>query len=241
MREFKFALLLLSVWLGGSTQAQSLWTTAEMDFKMAKNVTGNVGGEYRTTDGLGGTERWAVFAGVDYKPLKWLKLSAEYKFLDCWNDSRTTKKDNVVDSYWQPRHRLSLSATGRYRTGRFTISLRERYQYTHSTEQTVPKWDGDDGSAKSDEVIEAEDKHVLRSCLKAEYNVKGCALTPFASVEAYNSLTDGFSHEKMRYTIGADYDINKHHAVTLFGRYIDKADGDEGDGFVIGVGYKFSL
>lgn len=239
MKKLSFVLLLILI--SNHLQAQSLWTSAEMDFNIVKNLSGNIGGEYRTTDEFSSTDRWALFAGVDYRPLKWLKLSADYKFIDKYVAERTTKKGNIISDYWQPRHRFSISATGKYTLNRLTFSLRERYQYTHHTEQSVAKWDGDDGSAKADELIEAKDKHVLRSCLKVEYNIRKSPFTPFASCELYNSLTDGFSHEKARYTLGTDYKINKHHSLSVFGRYISQSDDDEASGYVIGVGYKFNL
>lgn len=37
------------------------------------------------------------------------------------------------------------------------------------------------------------------------------------------------------------YKFNKKHSVSLFYRYIDKADDDEASGNVIGIGYKFKL
>lgn len=241
MKHLHCLLLLAAIALGNNVGAQSLWTSAETDFGIVKRLSGNAGLEWRSTYELGSTDRWTAFAGLDYKPAKWLKLSASYKLIDKYVESRTTKKGNLVDSYWQPRHRLCISATGKWSWNRFTFSLRERYQFTHHTQQTVAKWDGDDGSAKADEVVEGKDKHVLRSSLKAEYNIRKSRFTPFVSCEAYNSLTSGLAHENTRYTLGTDYNFNKRHAVSLFGRYIDSSDDDEDSGWVIGVGYTFSL
>lgn len=241
MKHLHLLLLLAALALSTNARAQSLWTSAEADIDIVKKLSVDVGAEWRSTDGLDATDRWTAFASLGYKPLKWLKLSAGYKLIDQHVASRTTRKGNVVDSYWQPRHRFTLSATGKYSFQRLTLSLRERYQYTHHTAQTVAKWDGDDGSAKDDEQVEAKDKHVLRSCLKAEYNIRKCPLTPFGSVELYNSLTSGFSHEKTRYTLGADWKLSRQHALSLFGRYIDSADDDEDTGWVVGLGYTLSL
>lgn len=227
--------------MAAAAQAQSLWTSAAADFDIARSLDGYVEGEYRTTDGLSSTERWTVGAGLSYKLLPYLKLGASYKFIDRHVGSRTTKKGNIVDSYRQPRHRLSFDATGSCKLGRLKLSLRERYQFTHRTEQTVAKYDGDDGSRKSDELIEAKDKHVLRSRLKAEYNIRKCALTPYASAELYNSLTGGLATEKLRLTLGTDIALAKKHKLTLFYRYVDSRDDDDLSRNVIGVGYKLSL
>lgn len=224
-----------------ATQAQSLWTSAEMEFDIARNLDGYVEGEYRTGDSFSGTERWTLGAGLDYKLCQYFKIGASYKFIDRHVDSRTTKKGNIVDSYWQPRHRIAFDATGSYKIGRLKLSLRERYQYTRHTEQTVAKYDGDDGSRKNDEVIEAKDKHILRSRLKADYNIRKSAFTPFASAEIYNSLTGGFDTKKIRYTVGTDIDLSKKHKLSLFYRYIDSNDDDDANTNIIGVGYKFNL
>lgn len=236
----RFILLTLCM-VASATYAQELWTSAGMKFGIAKGLTGNVEGEYRTQDGLAGTERWTASAGLDYKPLRWLKLAAEYKYIHRHVESRTTKKGNIVSDYWQPRHRASFSLTGSYRWNRFTFSLRERYQYTYHTEQRVAKWDGDDGSAKSDELVDAKSKHVLRSRLEAEYNIRKSRFTPFASCELYNSLTSGFDHEKTRWTFGTDYKLNKRHSLSAFYRYVDTTDEDESNRHIIGVGYKFKF
>lgn len=242
MRKGRIAILLLAaVCMAAPTlRAQSLWTSAEMKFGMAKGLSGYVEGEYRTADGMNGTERWAASAGLDYKLCRWLKMSAGYTYIHRHVESRMTKKGNVVADYWQPRHRASFALIGSYSWNRLTFSLRERYQYTYRTEQTVPKWDGDDGSAKADELVEASHRHVLRSRLKAEYNIRRSGFTPFASCELYNSLS-GFSYEKTRWTVGTDYKISRHHSVSVFYRYIDRSDDDDTNGHVIGVGYSFRL
>lgn len=222
-----------------TVSAQSLWTSAEIKGGIAKKVNAFGEIENRTTDGIDGTQRWSGRVGLDYKPLSWLKLAADYTFIYQHEDSRTTKKGNIVDSYWQPRHRLGLSATGSIDCGNFTFSLRERYQYTYNTEKTVAKYSGSDGSSKNDEVIEAESKHTLRSRLGVEYNIRKCPITPFASAELYSDLSDAFATDKARYTVGAEWKISKQHSLELFYRFIDDHNNDNLN--VIGLGYKFKL
>lgn len=241
MRKRIIAILLTVFCMGTSVvQAQSLWTSAGIKTGIVKGLSGNVEGEFRTADRLDGTERWAVSTGLDYKMYRWLKMSAGYTYIHRHVDERITKKGNVVSDYWQPRHRVSFSLTGSCSWNRFTFSLRERYQYTYRTEQSVPKWDGSDGSEKQDELIEASHKHVLRSRLKVEYNIRKSGFTPFASVELYNSVSM-FTYEKSRWTLGTDYKFNKRHSVSAFYRYIDRSDDDDVNSHVIGIGYSFKL
>jgi hypothetical protein len=224
-----------------SVSGQSLWTSAEVKMKLVDNLGGYVEGEYRSSDGLDGTQRWAGSVGLDYKIVKALKVSTGYTFIYQHEESETTKKGNIVSDYWQPKHRFTFDLTGSYDWNRFSFSLRERYQMTHRTEKSVAKYGSDGVTQKSDELIEAATKHVLRSRLEAEYNIKKSRFTPFASVEFYNSLQEGFDLKKTRYTIGSDYKLNKKNVFSLYYRYIDKSDSDEQSGHVIGVGYKFKL
>lgn len=240
MKKIQFLLPMLVV-TASSACAQNLWTSAEMKIGIAKGLSAAVGGENRTTDGVDGIERWSASAGLGYKPCSWLKLAADYTYIYQHTDSRTTKKGNVISDYWQPRHRISFSLTGSYEWNSLTFSLRERYQYTHYTSMSVAKYDGDDGTQKADEQIEAKDKNTLRSRLQIDYNIRKTGFTPFVSAEFYNDLSDGLAKEKTRWTVGTDYKINKRNTVSLYYRYIDRTDDDDAGSHIIGVGYQFKL
>ena len=61
MRKERIILLLAALCMAAPVLwAQSLWTSAEMKFGMAKGLSGYVEGEYRTADGLDGTDRKSV-------------------------------------------------------------------------------------------------------------------------------------------------------------------------------------
>ena len=66
-------------------------------------------------------------------------------------------------------------------------------------------------------------------------------MSPFASVELYNSL----AIEKVRYTVGTDLNISKHHTFSVFYRFQDmhntSPDDYEPDMHYIGAGYKFNF
>lgn len=221
-------------------QAQSLWTSAEFKAPLTNRFSLSIEGENRTHDSFNGSERWSGGLGADYKLCSWLKASAGYTYIYQNVESRTTRKGNIISAYWQPRHRAWAALTGSYSWQRFKFSLRERYQLTHRTGMSVAKFDGDDGSQKADEHIKSSNRQSLRSRLEVEYSIRKSGFTPFASCELYNSLTD-FSKEKTRWTVGTEYEFNKHHSVNLFYRYIDTADEDDPNSHVIGIGYQFKL
>ena len=222
-------------------KAQSLWTSAEVRVKAPKTLNGFVEAEFRTHDGISSAERWAGTVGLDYKLFSFLKATAGYTYIHQQTVTETTKKGNIIPSYWQPKHRASFALTGSVDWKRFSFSLRERYQYTYRTGQSVPKFDSDGITPKDDEIVEAKHKHVLRSRLEVEYNIAKSKFTPYVSCELYNSLSDSFAVEKTRWTIGSSYKINKKNSVSLYYRYIANGDEDEEGGHVIGVGYKFNL
>ena len=167
------------------------------------------------------------------------------------------KHMNVDSPYWYTRHRATASLTGSVKWGRFKFSLRERYQFTHRMRSYCDRerWyyktykkefyldddpESDDYSYMTDETKSKSD-HKLRSRLAVSYDIQKCPFEPFAEVEVYNELDNAFAYDKIRYTVGTDYKINKEHKLTLYYRYQDYADVDEVSGHVLGVGYAFEF
>lgn len=211
-----------------------VWTSVTAKKKLSKTWTLSAEGEYRTRDGISATDRWSGALGVTYRLTSWLKADAAYTYLYSNEAEEVTKKGNIVPAYWYSRHRVSASLTGSVDWGRFTFSLRERWQYTYRPECYVPKYDGDDGSRKDDEQVKGKGENVLRSRLKAEYNIAHSPFTPYASCELYHN---GDGLDKSRWTIGSEYKISKQHSVELYYRYQDKRDADATDTHVLGIGY----
>ena len=186
-----------------------------------------------------------------------LEEDGEYKF------NLIPKHKNVDASYWTARHRATASLTSSFKLGRFKISLRERYQYTFRmpsqcdrTRYYYKRRTGEyyldedqfngDGSPNEDYSYMTDEKkaksdHKLRSRLSVNYDIKKCPFEPFAEVEVYNELDNAFAYDKIRYTAGAEYKINKNHKLKLYYRYQDYADIDEVSGHVLGVGYAFEF
>ena len=174
------------------------------------------------------------------------------------------KHMNVDDAYWVARHRFTASLTGSVKWGRFKFSLRERYQFTHRMRSycdrtrwnydsghelfpdLIPEYyidddpESDDYSYRIDEKKSKSD-HKLRSRLAVSYDIKKCPFEPFAEVEVYNELDNAFAYDKIRYTVGTEYKINKEHKLKLYYRYQDYADRDEVSGHVLGIGYAFEF
>ncbi len=166
------------------------------------------------------------------------------------------KHMNVDDAYWVARHRFTASLTGSVKWGRLKFSLRERYQFTHRMRsycereryyyfESLKKWDYELSDFEQPELLTDEKKsksdHKLRSRLAVSYDIKKCPFEPFAEVEVYNELDNAFAYDKIRYTVGTEYKINKEHKLKLYYRYQDYADIDEVSGHVLGIGYAFEF
>ena len=184
------------------------------------------------------------------------------------NDNFIPKHKNVDAAYWTARHRATASLTGSFKWKRLKFSLRERYQFTYRmpSQCNRTRWYYDpfhemfdapeyyldenqynqDGTLNEDYSYMTDEKkaksdHKLRSRLSVSYDIKKCPFEPFAEIEIYNQLDDDFAFDKIRYTIGTEYKIDKKNKLKAFYRYQDSADIDEVGGHVLGLGYAFEF
>ena len=177
--------------------------------------------DFRLRDNLSEVDRFSTTLELSYKPWKFLKLGGAYNLI---NYNHETKG-------WEVRHRYYFFATGSYRINRFTVSLRERFQSTYRV--------GVKETSKR-----ANPKLYLRSRLEVEYDIRNCKFEPFASVELYNTLNDpqGNKMNKLKYTAGSKYKLNKRNSLQLYYRYFNFKDDDEGNGkHMIGLGYSYKF
>lgn len=219
-----------------------LWGSVGLEKKLCKGLDMSFEGEFRSRNNVRTVERWSASAGLSYKLTNWLKASTDYLFLHNYNSMEVTGKGNYIPEYWQSRHRVNFSLTGKYEVvNRLTVSLRERWQYTYRPEQSVEKYKGTTGDRMDDEVIKGKGKHNLRSRLQLEYDIPKCKFTPHVSCELTHHLYKGFYYEKTRWIVGADWKINKQHGLDFYYLYQNQADEEELDGHVIGVKYAFKF
>lgn len=244
-----------------------IWTDISAEKKLNKqfSVEGGVG--FRAENDLASFTRWDVSLGLGYKPIKGLKFSAGYVYMydrslqevkERYNSRGEINGYNVDHGYWRSKHRGWFDVTGKVGFGRFSVSLRERYQYTHTMATKTmrdkyrdPKQPGFNGTPHEMGGMEFmtfrqemdqkghKNAHYLRSRLLVSYNVRGVPLEPFVSYELSNSLTDGFSLDKRRFSVGADYKIKKKYKISLAYLYQNGADDDSADDIhVIDLGFK---
>jgi len=247
-----------------------LWTSIAAEKKLGKHFDIEAAFDFRAEQKLQHAARYAVSLGAGYKPAKWLKFSAGYAFLRDHSPLEAkvnfTKKGkengyNVDEDYWRSKHRVFVDVTGKLSVGRFTLSLRERYQFTHyvSADCTryryrdlvqggytgeVYTWGGEDFMSyeQATDHKATKNAHYLRSRLQIEYNIRHCPLTPFASYELSCNLSEALDAEKSRLCLGFDWKISKRHVLSAAYLYQNGHDDDsDGNIHVIDLGYKFKF
>ena len=126
---------------------------------------------------------------------------------------------NLGESEWKLRHRYHISATATFRYQWLKVSLRERFQQTY-----------DRGDSETR----------LRSRLKLSYAPTKGIVSPYFSVEIYQSLDDTsfWRADRMRYRPGVEIALAKRWSLDAF--YCYQYASSQGRHIVgIEVGYSF--
>lgn len=254
-RKHIFALLLLAPCSPLPASAQEgndevgVWSELGIEKAITKNWDVGLDLEYRAQD----KARFSAGLGTSYKLNKYLKFGLGYSFLyserpDKYKDKSEgevgsenwTTGYNHTPEYWFPRHRFSAELTGSIKLWKWLkVSLRERYQLTHTRARSVDKlkhrvvtekkYDFDDDwneitwyEENVTDDVETSIKpaytdQVLRSRLKLEFDKKRNPFSPFVSAEFHNSVTcgDRMLLQKIRTAAGISYKFRKHNEVSL--------------------------
>ena len=233
-----FLLLPLGLYAEGG-----LWTSISIEKSFKKTWSLGAEADMRANDNLNSISRVSLGLSGDYKVLPWLKLGAAYSYISDRNPcalkpdyKKTTgafNGYNLDEAYWRNKHRASFDVIGKLKAGRFSFSLRERYQFTHvmagSCQRTKYRdgvlpgegvdvsgmqqigdyyfWPGDEEVGMDSK--SAKDTHYLRSRLSIDYNIRHCPVTPEVSYEITNNLGDGLSAVKQRVVVGLDWKVTK--------------------------------
>ena len=227
-----------------------MWYELGAEKKLSQKWSLGFEGEFRTRNNSKTADRWSAGLSADYKIVKGLKASVGYNLLYdnnpeelTFNNSGDLKK--WTPSYWGVRHRLNVGLTGSVDWGRFSFSLRERWQYTYRPEAQDKKYaftyDADDYlSGYTLESVKGKGKSLLRSRLQVSYDIPHSKFDPFANVEMFN---DKSGIAKMRYQLGVDYKLKKKHVFSLTYRFqnVTGSDDNEVNSHLIGLGYKFKF
>ncbi len=226
-----------------------LWLSAGAEKKISKKAEIGIDADFRTRNDFKTVDRWSAGISGSYKITKWLKADAGYTLLYYNRQEKLTTHDNTLSeetlynnwrpSYWAVAHRFNASLTGSVKFGNIGLSLRERWQYTSRPATTTERYDFDNETWE-ETTVGSKDKHLLRSRLQVEYDKKKSMFKPYANAELYNAM----SLEKVRFTVGTDIKVNKHHAFDVFYRLQltnDKESDNEPNCHYIGAGYTYKF
>lgn len=227
MKRFFFLLALLpSLAWAGDKDDWGTWLELGAEKALPYNMEVGLEGELRTKDGCSVVDHWNMGANFSYKAHKYLKLSAGYTLLMDYSQEKAGKKW-LTPSYWGLRNRIWAEASSGYKFMKWLrVSGRLRYQFTHSTEKDIERYEceGTDGNTgeyiydmdyPETKHIPGEDRQVLRSRIKLEVDKKHLAWSPFVSVEFHNNLVANMHFDKLRTAVGTGYKINKQNKVSL--------------------------
>lgn len=251
MKKIHLAILTAVITLPVMAQETSndfgLWTSVGTEYKINKRWKVEGEAEWRLRDNWGATDRWAVGLSAEYKILDWLKIQAGYKFIrnhgtgityrDYDSDGELEEK-NWYPYFWENKHRFQAGLTAGWKVNNWKFSWRERWQYTYRTSQTIDRYDIENSRWET-KYRSAKAINKLRSKLQVEYSIPNTSLTPYLGVEAYT--TDKL--EKMRYSAGFDWKLNKKNTLSIGYLLQDYVNGDDDDfnTNALTVGYKFKF
>ena len=263
-------LLLMSAPLFAQSDDFGLWTEFEAEKKISKRIDLSGGLDFRFNDNVGEVSRMRITLGGQYKIIDWLRAEVTYQCISDLSGGEVKadfKKSNgkfngynVDEAYRRDKHRATFGLTGKWKIGRFEVSLRERYQFTHSVATDIDRvryreevpggYTGvsyDFGGYQWIEREEATDRkhhknnHQLRSRISVEYDIPNCKLTPTASYELKNSLQDAMATVEARMTLGVDWKINKKQSMSFEYIFNDGHYSDEANLHALKVGYKIKF
>jgi len=231
MAKNKILIFILSLFLSTAAIAQSdpsTWIELEFSKKIVKNLKFEFNPELRLFGGFK-MDTYILEGGLSYKLHDYLTLAGYYRYENEYN-----YRDGRDIYEWEPSNRFAFDAKTGVELARFNFQFRLRYT------------NGSD--------LDQEDKKhysFLRYRGKIDYDIKGSKIIPYVSLEAFHDL-DANYFDKMRYTGGLAYPLNKNNELSLFYRLQDyledpNANSDElldekkESMNIIGIGYSLKF
>lgn len=152
MRKVFSLFLLFPFALGAAAQSEGgMWLGAEADYDITSRLGAELSLGARVEDNFDRLTRYDAGLGFSYKPIRWLKIGVGYDYARDYSPAEgpeiVYKKDKnnagsyLLDSdgnpivngfnsqtdYWRSKNRLTFDLTEKWKVGRFSFSLRERY------------------------------------------------------------------------------------------------------------------
>ena len=205
--------------------------TVEADAKLAKGLHLTAHEEFRWYSSDEDVLRFYSGIGLEYKVLPFLKVGAEYEYINRLKHLTDTKKDGSVveEDEWSVRHRGNFFLTGTWKTTDWQFGLKETFRMTNRP--------GDMNTLQAP-------RNALSLKHKASVKYLGWgSVVPFAAFEVRNTLNDaafsgtyhpgatkntekytdeqflGYNHayiNRYRAQLGVTVKFNKHHELDFY-------------------------
>lgn len=242
----KILILIFPLLLSYSIHAQnkpSTWFELGFSKKITQNLKFEFNPELRLQDGfkMDSTngfkmDSYILESGLSYKLHKYITLAAYYRFEEEYKADYKRKKDengnNIKPKAYEyiysnnSSNRLAFDIKSGFDVKRLGFQFRVRY--------TKGLFNNNDASE-------------FRYRAKVDYDIKGSKFLPFASIELFHdksimetyrdSISGGFKAiDKIRYTGGLTYSVNKNNEITIFYRLQANRVKDESLN-ILGLGY----
>lgn len=242
----------------GTSDDFGLWSGVGFSQNLGvKGLSAELDLGFRSNNSVRNVDRWSAGFGVGYTVCPYLKVAASYTYMYGYSGSENKahyKNDdgvnwngyNRTNAFWRSKNRFAFDLKTGVDVGRFSFSLRERYQLTGYNSATTTKdkyrynvvYDADNkivdiipkGEPEREIAYkEHKTKEYLRSKLEVSYNIRHFPLTPSVSVEMENNLHDAFAIDEMRYSAGVDWKLSKKVHVGA-DYHFNKGHDDDNDG-----------
>lgn len=219
--RIKISLLILATLFNffGYAQTQpSTWIELGFSKKVVKNLKVEFNPELRLFGDFK-MDTYILEGGLSYKLHKYLTIAGYYRFENAWDYKKSTGayKGQVASK------RIAFDAKSGFELKRFDFQFRLRYTNGADFDQTT----NDKAS-------------YFRYRVKIDYDMKGSKLVPYVSVEAFHDLILK-EFDKIRYTAGLSYNLNKSNELSLFYRLQDYSEVDKACTNIIGIGYSLKF
>lgn len=216
-RIYLLVLALVFTFSGFSQSQPSTWVELEFSKKIIQNLKVEFNPELRMFGGFE-MDSYILEGGLSYKLHKYLTLAGYYRFE---NEYNYREKRQIYE--WEPASRIAFDAKSGFELKRFDFQFRLRYTNGSDFDDTT----NDKAS-------------FFRYRAKVDYDIKNSKLIPFASVEAFHDLI-AKDVDKMRYTGGLAYPINKKNELSLFYRLQDYSETSKESMNILGIGYSLKF
>lgn len=259
MKRLSIIFLLTLAMMGVRADNFGLWSEIGLKQNLGvRGLSGSVDLGFRANNNMRNVDRWSAGFGLEYKLFKYLEAGASYSYLYGYTGSERKenyKKDgvtregyNLTHGFWRSRNRFSFDLKSGFDLGRFSFSVRERYQLTgynsvhvvkdryryipiYGMDGEIEDWMNQEGYPEYGvpDIKERKSKEYLRSKFSVDYNIRHCKFQPSVSIELLNNLRGGFATDEVRYVVGGDWKFSKQVHLGAYYHYNDGRDADDDD------------